>query len=198
MMKKIFSILTLLIITTSCFLLATCNINKKKVLLIPREGSENLELALTKESGVMIKMLKDSGYDVIVATASGKPLITKTLTLKPDMKLSDVKVTDYVGIIMPCMNAGSYTSTESISIVKQAASLGIPIAAQRGSVLILNKAGVRSFGLHDPIYGSPGVSQNGMILTSDTCPYYALESGNPDGTVELTQKFINLLETKKN
>ena len=59
-----------------------------KVLLIPREGRSNdLELMLTKEVGVMVGMLEKAGFDVEVATASGAPIVAETSTLKPNLKL---------------------------------------------------------------------------------------------------------------
>jgi len=180
----------------------SCNSKGNQILLMPREGSIDLEMALIKESGVMITMLKDAGYKVTVATESGKPLEAKSITLKPDLKLSDVRVADYLGIIMPCMNAGIRPAPpEALRIVQQAASLGLPIAAQRGSVLILNSAGLRGERSESSTdlewrYGGTGVFQNGMILTSGICPYYSWETGKPDGTVELTEKFIELLERR--
>jgi putative intracellular protease/amidase len=181
------------------------NAETKKVLLIPREGSADLEMALTKEAGIMAAMLRDAGYEVVVATVSGKSLSTKNSVLKPDMKLADVNVSDYMGIIMPCMNAGENLARppKAIEIVKTAASLGIPIAAQRGSVLILNDAGIRDYNKiaalskdNERRLGGTGVFQDGNILTSGICPYYAMETGKPDGTVELTSAFIRVLESR--
>ena len=183
-------------------LITACTMPSKKILLIPREGSINLEMALTKESGVMISMLRDAGYRIVVATDSGKPLSGKAVSLKPELKLSEVRVADYIGIIMPCMNAGTRPSPpEAVRIVKEAASLGLPIAAQRGSVLILNSAGLRDREKQPELskdaewyYGGTGVFQDGMIITSGICPYYSWETGKPDGTTELTNRFIAQLK----
>jgi hypothetical protein len=103
------------------------------------------------------------------------------------------------------MNAGIKPAPpEAVRIVQQAASLGLPIAAQRGSVLILNSAGLRDIGKQPEAssdsewyYGGTGVFQDGMIITSGICPYYSWETGKPDGTVELTKKFIALLKQGK-
>jgi hypothetical protein len=153
----------------------------------------------------MMKMLQDSGYRVIVATVLGKPLVTEKITLKPDMKLVEAIASDYVGIIMPCMNAGEYPiALKAVAFIKKAAALNLPIAAQRGSVLVLNQAGLRDYE-NDPQlkgddlakFGGTGVFQNGNIITSGICPYYAIESGKPDGTVKLTSTFIEYLRSKK-
>ncbi|MDB4442648.1 hypothetical protein N9219_04435, partial [bacterium] len=75
-----------------------------KVLVIPREGdSRDIELMLKKEVGVMIQILRDEGFVVKVATASGATIVAPTSKLKPDMRLAEVKKEDYVGFIMPCM-----------------------------------------------------------------------------------------------
>ncbi len=119
-----------------------------KVLLIPREGdSKHKKLALTKEVGVMTKMLKKAGFEVVVATVKGKPIVAypfPVTTLEPDLKLNDVNVADYIGFIMPCMAVGwTYpVAPEAVAIVKQAVDEGKPVAAQLGSVMILAEAGV--------------------------------------------------------
>ena len=58
---------------------------------------------LTKEVGVMVDMLEKAGYKVVVASASGQPITGGATTLKPDLKLADVNVDDYAGIVLPCM-----------------------------------------------------------------------------------------------
>jgi putative intracellular protease/amidase len=118
-----------------------------KVLLIPREGySGDTELMLTKEVGVMTSMLKDAGYEIVVANTSGATIRAPSMTLKPDLILAEVKVDDYVGIIMACMGVGMYpgppVSPEAVTIVKQAIVDGKPVAAQAGSVIILAEAEV--------------------------------------------------------
>ena len=76
-----------------------------KVLLIPREGegSGNLDLMLTKEVGVMIDILQKAGFKVVVANASGQSIEGLIRKLKPDLKLSEVRIDDYAGFILPCM-----------------------------------------------------------------------------------------------
>jgi hypothetical protein len=47
----------------------------KKVLMIPREGySEDLDLMLKNELGVMNLLLKNAGFQVHIATTSGSPI----------------------------------------------------------------------------------------------------------------------------
>jgi putative intracellular protease/amidase len=160
---------------------------------------------LTQEVGVMMSMLQKAGFKVVVASPSGQPITGGTATLKPDMKLADVKVEDYAGFILPCM-AIDTAPPEAVEIVRKAAALGKPIAAQNSSVvLILAKAGVltgKQFAMYpgyeiyvpEGIYKGAGVVQDGNIITSGTCPNYA-SGTRPDGTAELTQKLIDSLKS---
>jgi hypothetical protein len=69
-----------------------------QVLLIPREGeSGNMDVRLKKEVGVMIAMLQKAGFKVVVANVPGQPIEGIIRKLKPDLKLSEVKVDDYGG-----------------------------------------------------------------------------------------------------
>jgi putative intracellular protease/amidase len=123
-----------------------------KVLLIPREGSSpleasQLETSLTEEVGVMVSMLKEEGFEVVVASASGQPLVGSSTTLVPDLKTAHVKMGEYVGVILPCMVAGRVIDSPSVDpgsvkIVKQALTEGKPVAAQCGSITVLAEAGV--------------------------------------------------------
>jgi len=186
-----------------------------KVLLIPREGSSgDIELMLTKEVGVMTSMLKKAGFEVVVATVSGQPIVAPTTTLEPDLKLADVKVADYVGFIMPCMAVGLWpgppVAPEAVAIVKQAVAEEKPVAAQLGSVIILAEAGVlkgkqyafytdplsRDARFEGAIYSDDAIVKDGNIITSCCCPYMATMWGYPDGTANLTQTLIAELVRK--
>jgi len=89
----------------------------KKVLIIPREGSADLKMALTKEYMVMANGLREAGYSIEVATLSGRELKASTIGLTPDKKLSDVRTKDYAGIMMPCMNAGLGFCRQAFSLI---------------------------------------------------------------------------------
>lgn len=186
-----------------------------KALLMPREGnSRDTELMLTKEVGVMTSMLKKAGFQVVVATVSGQPIVAPTTTLKPDLKLADVKVADYVGFIMPCMavglGPGFPVTPEAVAIVKQAVAEGKPVAAQLGSVIILAEAGVlkgkqyafftdplsRDARFEGAIYSDNTIVKDGNIITSCCCPYMATMWGYPDETASLTQTLIAELKKK--
>lgn len=182
---------------------------KPKVLLFIRKGtSHRIELMLKEEVGVMTSMLEEAGFEVIVATASGEPIKAQTREFIPDLELADVKVNDYVGIIMPCMAKGAvpswHASSEEILLVKEAVAQGKPIAAQQGAIIILAEAGVlvgKKYTYYfDPewgnnsfvgaIYSGVGVIQDGNIITSSNCPYLAFG----DGTSELTKLFIETIK----
>ena len=186
--------------------------HKPKVLLFIRKGiCHDIELMLTQEVGVMTSMLEEAGFEVIVATASGEPIKAQTTELIPDLELADVKVNDYVGIIMPCMAkgdmfAGWHASPEEILLVKEAVAQGKPVAAQRGAIVILAEAGAlvgkkytydKDLQFLDSfvgaIYSGKGVIQDGNIMTSTDCPYMA-RYGYDDGTSELTEIFIETIK----
>lgn len=176
---------------------------KKVLLVLSTETSNDMELMLTKEVGVMVSTLEKAGYKVVVASASGNPLVGSATTLKPDLKLADVKVEDYASLILPCLAPSAATfkvPPEAAEIVKKAVALGKPVAAQVSGVFTLGAAGVlngKQFAIYTGyekyipagIYKGIGVVQDGNIITSGTCPHYA-SATNPDGTAELTQKLI--------
>jgi len=184
---------------------------KKVLVLLWVESSQAMELMLTKEVGVMVSMLEKAGYKVVVASASGNPLVGGATTLKPDLKLADVKVDDYAGLILPCLAptmAGTVIPPEAAEIVRKAVTLGKPVAAQVAGVFTLSKAGVLSgkqFAIAAPyvsyvpegIYKGAGVIQDGNLITSGTCPFMARAGTFPDGTAELTQKLIDALASAR-
>jgi putative intracellular protease/amidase len=190
--------------------------NAQKVLLIPREGvSGDLDLMLEKEVGLMITILEEHGFKVVIATASAEAIKGNSvpIAIQPDLKLSDVKVSDYAGFIMPCMAVGILPGPPvnpiAARIVKAAVAAKKPVAAQLGAVEILAEAGVLvakeyafftdplkpEFGTTDPrfhraIYSGDGVVMDDSIITSGICPFMAQMTGQPDGTAELTEKFM--------
>jgi putative intracellular protease/amidase len=196
-------------------LVVGCKSAPKQVLLILQETSGDMELMLTKEVGVMVSMLEKGGYKVVTASATGQPLTgAGGTTRQPDLKLADVKADDYVGVILPCMASADATRgygtipSETIEIVAAAAAAGKPVAAQVSAVEILGRAGVldgKQFAIAADsvslvpkgIYKGIGVVQDGNIITSGTCPLMALYTGEPDGTRELTQKFIDSLASAR-
>ena len=180
---------------------------KDKVLMIVNEGkSEDLELMLTKEVGVMKNLLQKAGFEVVVATASNQPMAAGSAKLNPDLKLSDAKVDNYKGVIMPCMaTSGSPLPPEGTAIIKAAVAKGKPLAAQTGSVVLLAQAGVltgKKYALakgwpaiEGAIYSGDGIVQDGKIITSGICPYMAKSQemqakGMRDGTSKLTEALI--------
>jgi len=193
-----------------------------QVLLIPREGvSNNLDLMLSKEVAVMTDLLQKAGFKVVVATVSGEPIEGVVYKLKPDLKLSDVKIDDYAGVMLPCMATGLFPGPPIppivVSIVRQAVAKGKPMAAPGGSPYILAEAGAlkgkRYAFIEDPlnpspphqkdprfeggIYSGSGVVQDGCIITSGRCPNIEARTGLPDNTIELTQAFIAELRREK-
>lgn len=189
---------------------APVKMGEGQVLLIAQERSLDMQIALYNEVNVMISMLKEAGYQVVVASVSGQPITSRTETLTPDLKLADAQADDYVGLIVPCMSAWSsrddapLVPAEAVEIAREAVAEGKPVAAQDVGVAILGTAGAldgkqyayfSQYGKFAPkgIYKGVGVVQDGNIITSGSCPYVAMNGGPKDTTTELTQKFIDLL-----
>ncbi len=181
---------------------------QNNVLLVPHEGLYyDLDLMLADEVGIMVPMLEAAGCRVTIATVSGRAIVGKTTTLQPDLKLSEVDINDYQGVLLPCMSTelpGRIPDVE-VGLVKRAYSMGIPIAAQVSSVFVLGAAGIlegKRYALHagmvpKGIYSGTGVVQDGNIITSGTCPYMARQYGRRNGTPELTELFIKALEEQR-
>jgi len=186
----------------------------KILMILPLSGTSVLvdgksdpaftDFMLTREAQVMKAMLQEAGFNVLSATPSGRLVGGAAVSLQPDLKLDDVQIADYVGVMVPCMGSNDPPNTKAVEIVSQAWKLGKPLAAQNGGVFTLGAAGVlqgRRFACQpgdahwvaDGIYGGDGVVVDGNVATSGTCPYMAQANKKPDGTAELTRKFIALL-----
>jgi putative intracellular protease/amidase len=194
----------------------------RKVLMIPREGySQDADLMIKMEVGVMTMLLKKAGLEADIATTSGRPILGPTQKIEKVLILSDVNVDNYVGVIMPCMAVGMFpgppVSPEAVAVVKKALTDGKPVAAAANSSIILAEAGVlkgkkyafaedplktsEMWKRKDPrfegaIYSGPGVFQDGKIITSGACPMIERTYGLPNNTVELTKRFIAEIGSK--
>ena len=191
-------------------ILFTVNANaqtlNKVLLFVSREGSGDMEFMLTNEVGVMMDMLKEAGYEVKVALPLGKPLVGGKTTLNPDLDLADVKVSDYLGFVMPCMGQGGLPIfNESFEIVKQAVLEEKPIAAQQSAIEILAQSGAlkgrkyvyaQDLGIDGATYCGIGVVADKMVVTSAVCPEVAKLFGLQDGTSELIKEFVALLPSR--
>ncbi|MCK4822030.1 DJ-1/PfpI family protein [bacterium] len=186
----------------------------KKVLLLIRDGSGDLEYTLKEEVGVMLQMLEQSGLTVVIATVSGQPLITESVNITPDLKLIDVETANYSGFILPCMHAGfsaEEVNPQAVKIVKEAVLAEKPIAVQHAAIIILAKAGLLkgiNYTFHvevdvlkypefnGSIYSGTGVVRYGYIITSGIDPYLAKRYELEDGTKELTRLLIESINEK--
>ena len=172
-----------------------------KVLLLTQQNSDDINFMMTREAGPMITALINAGYEVVVATETGTELGTGSSILKPNIKLSEVDVSDYRGVVIPCMDVPGppfYAPRLAIEIVKQMYNRGLPIAAQGGGVDVLVKAGIlagkkyASILVYDP-KGTDigaGVVQDGKLITSGICPNLARMGMGKDGTEELMTGFL--------
>jgi putative intracellular protease/amidase len=193
---------------------------KGKVLLIVTSGKVQ-DLALEKEVGVMKSLLQQSGYKVVMASATGQPLTGNSITIKPDMKLSKVKAAEYAGFLLPCLaGTNSEVPGDFVPALKDAIAKGKPVAAQRTGMIALAKTGAlqgkkvaslktetmpESKPLPEEIQkmqsyfngttdGGTGIVQDGRIMTSGVCPMIATRTGLPDETPALTKALILQLE----
>ena len=184
------------------------DLGEQRVLVIPRVGSADMDFMLTNEVGVMLDMLEDAGVHADVALPEGQALEGQSERLEADLALDDVVVSEYDGVLLPCTAAGFERNEITVEIVREAEAIGLPVAAQYGSVFMLAEAGVltdRHYALDAPIpswiiedegggtYSGTGVVQDGDVITSGTCSYMARETGRPDGTPELTRLLIDAL-----
>jgi putative intracellular protease/amidase len=180
--------------------------SKGKVLMILRTSYPGLtDMMLVKEAGGMKALLNEAGFDVVTATAFGELVKGATASLQPDLRLDDVQVNDYVGVVVPCMGSNDPPIAKAVEIVSQAWKMGKPLAAQNGGVFTLGQAGALkgkrftcqpedAHWIADGIYAGIGVVVDGNVVTSGTCPFMANQLNKPDGTAELTKKFIALLQ----
>lgn len=187
-----------LIVALVVFPLACSPSSNKRVLFILVDKSDNMGYMLTNEVGVIVSMLEKAGYKVVTASESGKPLKGSKITLKPDLKFADVKIEDYAGVMIPSLATplDFPRPKGAVEIVKQAAASGKPIAVQVSGWLILYYAGLATEDKHFVNVGD-GVAEDGNIITSGIDPYIALLYEVQDGTVELTQKFIDQLASQR-
>ena len=180
--------------------------SSNKVLLIAREHiyTSNKQFMNTNEAVVIKRMLEEAGFKVVIASASGRTFMRGDIILESDLKLAEVKASDYVGFIIPCMNLVASTfKPEEVAIVKQVVAEGKPVAAQRWGVVMLAQAGAfagkrysydeskgHNLRFDEAIYSGKGVVQDGNILTTAYCAMF----GPQDQTVELTQALIAELQ----
>jgi putative intracellular protease/amidase len=186
-----------------------------KVLMFLRDGeSYDLDLMLKMEVGTMTMLLKKAGFQVDVASSSGQPLAGPHEKIEKVMRLSEVKLDDYMGIIIPCLNIRKGTVTpEAVEVVKKALADGKPVAAAMSAVTILAGAdllkGKKYAFFDDPlkrqspdvrfadaIYSGRAPVQDGKIITSGGCPASERYLGVQNRTLELTQMFIAAIKSK--
>jgi len=221
-MKKIVIFLTVMILVVSGVISLESQVygqSAGKVLMFLREGySTDLDFMIKMEVGVMTILLKKAGFQVDVATYSGWSIAGPTAKIEKVMRLSEINLDDYVGIIIPCMNIGNVAvAPEAFAVVKKALADGKPVAAAMTSVSMLAEAGLlkgkkyafiadplkttatrKSPDLRfvDAIYSGPGVVQDGKIITSGGCPATERYLGVQNRTFELTQTFIEAIGRK--
>ena len=182
--------------------------DRPKVLLIMQEISNHNDYMIQHEIQPMVSLLKEAGYYVDIASETGKKLGFGNTSIVPDMKLNDVKVEDYAGILIPCMavlETKSSIPKAAIVIAQSAFERGLPIAAQNSGVTILGQANLlagKKYAIEERYidlvpggeFKGPGIVQDGRIVTSGICPFLAMMGQGKDGTADLIKGFITLME----
>jgi putative intracellular protease/amidase len=208
-----------LIVLLSLSLFVSCEKEQPKVLLFVTDGSRDLELMLTREVLAMKDLLEKSNLEVDIATLTGERISVDTVVVIPDFKLVNVNASEYEGYMFPCIPCIAppwdkiyEPNKEVVSFIKEAYQEARPMASQTLSVADFAKAGIlvnRKYAFTiDPdldeypefqggIYSGEGIIQDGLIITSGTCPWKTREYGKPDGTPKLTELFIQAVTTKQ-
>ena len=217
-MKKIIIFLTIMIFAVTGVISLESQVygqSAKKVLMFLRDGeSFDLDLMLKMEVGTMTMLLKKAGFQVDVASSSGQPLAGPHEKIEKVMRLSEIKLDDYMGIIIPCLNIRKGTVTpEAVAVIKKALADGKPVAAPMSAITILAGAdllkGKKYAFFDDPlkrqspdlrfadaIYSGRAPVQDGNIITSGGCPATERYLGVQNRNFELTQTFIAAIGPK--
>lgn len=178
---------------------------KHAVLLLAREHPDSL--LIIKEVNPMVELLAKAGFRVVIASEHGTQIGSGGAVLKPDLKFSAVVLTDYAGVVIPCMEAvlagdNLPISPAEVKLAKAAAARQLPIAAQDLGVAVLGSAGLlkgkqyasdgENSGFRG-IYKGTGVVVDGKFMTSGVCPVVSAKHG----TAELMAQFIQILKAQK-
>jgi putative intracellular protease/amidase len=203
-MKKITLLMAIVII------LSSFKAENPKVLMFIQDNSYDPAYMLKNEAGLMKQILEQSGFTVEIATISGEELKTDSISVRPNFRLREVNLSNYVGFIIPCMaTEDTVISAEEKRFVKSIAEADKPLAAETGAVLILAKAGilkgkkyafVESYvnqyksDFEDAIFSGEGVIRDGNIMTSAICPMQTKMYGKVNGTAELTKMLVEAMK----
>jgi hypothetical protein len=176
--------------------------DRPKVLLVATEVSWRMEFMIEKEVRPMVQQLNEAEYDVVIASETGTKLGSGANELTPDIKLDQVKLDDYKGVIFPCM-ASRYPSLPKamVALARSASEKRMPIAAQENGIGLLGAAQIldgKKYAMLTPvipggIWQGVGIAQDGNIITSATSPYATATWEVKDGTPELMEGFIRML-----
>jgi putative intracellular protease/amidase len=201
-------LLYVFILSMGLYRITDAGAQDRQVLLIAREGSEDIGKMVDEELFVMKDLMEKSGLKVTISSFSGRELSSTTRSINPTCKLSEIDPSKYQGVIIACM-AGSlpgHIPSEALKIVQFMFSKVLPVAAQHGAVCILADAGIlkekkyalykESLYIRDGIYSGAGIVVDGNVITSGTCPQIA-SAESPDGTKMLTEKFIEMVKNVK-
>jgi hypothetical protein len=164
-MKRLIIFVTIMLLFVGGLLSFTSQVygqSARKVLMFLREGvTEDLDFMLKMEVGVMTMLLKEAGFQVDVASSSGQPLAGQHEKIEKVMRLSETKLDDYMGIIIPCLNIRKGTVTpEAVAVIKKALADGKPVAANMSAGTIFAGAdllkGKKYAFIDDPLKTNPG------------------------------------------
>jgi putative intracellular protease/amidase len=148
----------------------------------------------------------------VITTVSGQALETDSVRINPDLRMEDVQLGDFSGMIIPCMHAGAIEPDPlAVRMVRSAVADKRPVAVQHAAIIILAKAGLvqgRKYTFHEELdtkqfpefetstYCGTGIVREGEIIISGVCPYIGMLYDMDDGTELLTHTFISAVREK--
>lgn len=182
------------------------------LLLTPEDNSKYLvsDMMLKIEAGAMINILEEAGYEVDVATGSGKTIVSGLSTFTPDHNFAEIDVNDYDGLILPSVKTprSKKISEQAAKIINQFNDEGKPIAAQANGIAWLGEVGILSGKKFSFVSASVNnirlrnqlkdgilinnrpIVKDGNIITSGVGPDISQKFNLHDGTSWLTKAFI--------
>lgn len=180
MMKRYVLAFFLFAACVSCFAQTNAGRNPK-VLLLVRDKSTDYDWFIQNEVMPMMKCLRQNGIAFDVWSPANRTIeVSRSEAIKP-LRLSDVDLGDYQGIVIPCMGSLYFPVPDDLTkLVNEAHRRKLIIAAQH-SPEVFDTVDFRV----STIAIKPGVVKDRNVITSFNCPMTALSDNKPIDTEAL-------------
>jgi protease I len=170
-------------------------IGKSKILIIATDGFEDAELMKPRQS------LIDEGADVVLASLDTKEIGgAKGETIKPDCKVSDVKIDEFDALLLPggTKNPDKLRmDDETVALVKSFAESGKPVGAICHAPWVLIEADVvrgRTMTSWPSVRTDLRNAGANVVDQEAVTDKNLVTSRNPDDIPAFTRAFIKLVE----